>query len=275
MSGPISIVEGLRSALGLLARAWRRAMAALAVAVGAGWLYLGLRWTGNGSLAAAMLPISLLAVVMAQGALYRLAFEEHRQGGPAERIGPGGLQWGAVEWRLLGMTLLLALLLTFLLLLMMVALIAVAFGFASAGAGFVVAQPQSWGHALHGLGGLIVLALLVAELAGFGWFAMRLCLAAPATVDCGRIQVLSAFGLTKGRVWRILGSMLIIALPLFGIGAVMEAALQGRAPAGPGIWVCSLLYSVGGVFLYLPLMVGLLTYLYRRLGPGEPPVGAS
>jgi hypothetical protein len=275
MTGPISVIEGVQAAFGFLPRAWRSAALALGLATALICLYLGFEGRGAGGPAALALTPGVLVGVMAKGALYRLALAETAAGAPAGRIGPGGLQWGAVERRLLGMTLLLVLLLGFLLLLMLVALVAAAFGFASAGAGFVVSSPQSWREALQGTGGLIVLGLLTVGLMGFGWFALRLCLAAPATVARGRVQVLSAFGLTKGSVWRILASMLIVGLPLFAVVGLVATVFRGRPPAGLELWVCSLLYSLVGVFLYLPLMVGLLTYLYSRVGPAGAPVGAS
>nr|MDQ2861818.1 hypothetical protein [Pseudomonadota bacterium] len=138
------IVGGFGPAARLVATAWREAWAPLIFAgVSIGVLLIvadcGSPWRG------AWLAAALLATLPAQGALYRLAL-----GRPGR--GLGGLQWGRVEWRLLDVWLLTTLFMSILGLLLFIALIASAYAVASAGAGFVAAEPATWARAVDARG---------------------------------------------------------------------------------------------------------------------------
>ena len=277
MARSISVTEGAGAAFGFLGRSWLRVAAALALAglLGAAaaialahrefarvWL-LGVAY--------------LLAVAMAQGGLFRIAYAERHPSDQRHSLGFGGLQWGGVEWRLLGVALLRGGLFSLLGALVLTVLAAVYVGLAAAeaGPGLPVADPSRWRHTLDPLGWTVMTGLGLAGAAGLGWLGLRLYLAYPATVAYGRIQLLSTWPLTKGHVWRVLGCVVLALMaPAAGLGV---AARIERGMLGSGPWsddrmaagVLSLVSCLGQSFLLLPLGVGLMSYLYDRLGPED------
>ncbi|MBW8859756.1 MAG: hypothetical protein JF570_08505, partial [Caulobacter sp.] len=137
------------------------------------------------------LPLELAATTVAYGALYRHAFD-----GPA---GFQGLRWGAVEWRLLAVQVLVTVILTVVMAVLAVLVGAVVVGVAKSNApGLDITSVDAWRAALGGPGALAASLPPLLSMAIMLWLFLRLSLAPAATVDLGRIQVLSAFGRTRG-----------------------------------------------------------------------------
>ncbi len=257
--GEESIVGGVTAAARFVAPAWRGAWAGLvltAIALGGFLASAGLsRW--------AWLLAAVLAASVARGALYRLAM-----GLPG--AGPGGLQWKGAEGRLLAVWLLTAVFLAILTLLLLTALIATAYAVASAGVGFVAAEPASWAKAVDGRGRLVLGAAGAAGAATLAWAALRLCLASAASVARGAVQVLSAWPLTRRRPWRLALALALVGAP----PAIVLAALSLASEAldRPPVMAAAIGLAQGLVVagLWLPMTVGLMAYLYRRLDAALP-----
>jgi len=257
------IVGGLGPAARLVATAWREAWGAMILAsVSLGGLLIaadfGPGWRG------AWLAATLLATLAAQGALYRLALA--RPG-----IGPGGLQWARAEWRLAAVWLLSALFMAILGLLLFILLLASAYAVASAGAGFVASEPATWAAAVDGRGRFALGAVAAVGLAALLWARLRLSLGSAASVARGRVQVLSAWPITRGRALSM-----AVGVVLVGLGPVLLlAALASGTPfvAGKSAAVRDLADLAEGLViagLWLPLDAGLMSYFYRRLAADQP-----
>jgi len=257
------IVGGLGPAARLVATAWREAWAALILASVSIGAFLAAT-DGGPARRCAWLAVALLASLPAQGAVYRLALA--RPG-----IGPGGLQWGHVERRLLVVWLLTALFIFILGLLLFIVLIASAYAVASAGAGFVAAEPSTWARAVDGRGRFALGAVAAIGIANLLWARMRICLGPAASVARGRVQVLSAWPITRGRAWPIAAAAVLISV---GPGLLLAALAFGILPAaGKSAGIRDLADMAQGLViagLWLPLDVGLMTYFFRRLAADRP-----
>ena len=273
----VSVRAALRGAFGFLPAAWRGAWAALilaavCLALGA---FVGHRDpSSSGVLHLLAAMASLAATVMLRGALFRMALKSvgMDRGAP----GPGGLQWTATEWRLLGSGLLVAVLVGFAALMWLVILVAVFIALASANSGVVLADPRSFALPLDVRERLIIFVIGLGTLSFLPWIGLRLCLARVATVARQKVQVLSVWGLTRGRVWRLSAAFVAISLPT--ALAVIGAALAARAAGYEG-WpveraVVSTIFGLTAAFLYIPLEVGVTTYFLDHLSP-EAPAPAS
>ncbi|MGI9169574.1 MAG: hypothetical protein ACR2FH_05260, partial [Caulobacteraceae bacterium] len=236
------IVGGVTAATRFVAPAWRGAWAALvstAVALGG---FLATAGSGKGTWLAA----ALMAATVARGALYRLA-----QGLPG--VGPAGLQWRGAEGRLLAVWLLTAVFLLILGLLALVALIASAYAVASAGAGFVAAQPATWGPAVDGRGRLVIGAVGFTGVAALAWAALRLSLAAAASVARGRVQVLSTWPLTRRYAGRVGLALAAVTAPTAALLAILSLACDALRPAPPFAVAADLVRGLIVAGLWLPL----------------------
>lgn len=113
----------------------------------------------------------------------------------------------------------------------------------------------------------------------------RLYLAAPASVDQGRILTFETWGWTKGAMLRITAARLMLLLPanvlafaighlagrLIGVDSTNAGAMAGAASANPAGYLIYVLVSVFVTFaLYSSLEAGLSSYIYRGLKPPEP-----
>lgn len=259
------MLGGVRAAVGFLVAAWRGAGVALSLAgVGVGAFLLGVRWGATPAWQAVWLGAALLAAIIAQSALYRLALV--RPG-----IEPGGLQWGRAEGRLLAVWLLTAIFLFILGLLAFTALIASAYAVASAGNGFAAAEPATWARAVDGRGRFAVGAVAVAAAAALVWARMRICLAPAASVARGRVQVLSTWPITRGSAWPITAAWALISVgPMLLLLALSHFAPIAPATSWAIIVAVALAKGLVVAGLWLPLDAGLMSYLYRRLDPPSP-----
>lgn len=237
------LLEGAR----FTPRAWRGAWAAL----GALALALALPATAVEPLAGwpglAVLGLQGLAALAAVGALLRLA-----TGAPGR--GPGGLQLGALEARLVAAVLLCLLFLS-LIAVVLGLLLAGAFGAAGldqadlAAAGALPAWKTVllWGLTL---GSALILAALWA----------RLALAGPATAARGRVVSLAVLPLSRGggRGLALLAGLLLSGWPLLALAG--WAVVDGAEAAWKDVaWALVL------AFVQAPLTVGYLASAYSRL----------
>ncbi|HEY7851790.1 MAG TPA: hypothetical protein VIB82_02370 [Caulobacteraceae bacterium] len=225
--------------------AWRGAWAALLLAAAtlAGWLAaVG----GAASLFSApvWLGIAMAAMLVARGALWRLVLAR-------EGRGPGGLQLGAVEARLVAVWALSGVFLAVLALLLFVALLCFAYAAASAGPGFDPARVMTWAPAVDGRGRILLGAVAALGAVGMIFAAARVSLAEAASIGGGRVQVLSTWILTRRLVWPILAGNGAIAL--------LPAVAVLLAPAGVG-WRLVAAGVVAGV--WLPMSIGLMAYVF-------------
>ena len=231
---------GFSDVVGAVKDCWGALALAAALGVGANLLPPGL------SAGAA-----ILAVVIAQGALFRRAFG--RQGGLK------GLRWGRDEWRLLGAQLMILALFLLIGAILMIIVGGVSLGIArTAAPDFDASTTEGWkaAYASAGPAGFVIALVPLASLAILVWLGLRLSLSAPATVDQAGVRVLSAFPLTKGHVPVLLAVGFVIALPVLLISAAMRLAPQGLVVAAI-LAACAYFYA-------LPAWAGALAHVYRR-----------
>jgi hypothetical protein len=211
----------------------------------------------------ALSAVEALFGVIAQGALYRLAFAGEHGGDPEFRVGPLGLQWGRAETRLLGAKLLLYLLFFIAMLFLAMILIVVlgagmfvngtgASSLHSASMASPPLDPQQMSKVILYFAPLFLVVLYV---------YLRICLFGAATVAERKVMVFSTWSLTRGNVLPILGALFLIAVPL-GVLDLL-AGLPGE-PRTATI-VIGLVTCVIDAFLIRPMSCGLYAYLYAAL----------
>ncbi len=128
--------------------------------------------------------------------------------------------------------------------------------------------------------------LLVGLFYAVVWFFLtsRLYLAAPASIDAGRILTFETWKWTKGSMLRITGARLLLLAPayilagalghligrLVGINTLDPASISAAVAANPiGVLGFDLVRSFIILALYAPLEAGLSAYLYRGLKPAD------
>lgn len=242
--GSASIGATLRAGFSDVTGATRDCWGALALAavvsVAGGLLPPGLRFLAT-----------VLAGVIAQGALFRRAFD--RAGGFK------GLRWGRDEWRLLAAQLMILGLVGLIGCILMVIVGGVALGVArTAAPDFDPGTIAGWqgAFASAGAAGLILVVAPVGSLAILVWLGLRLSLSAPATVEQSGVRVLSAFPLTRGQVPTLFVVGLAVAVPVLVVSAALNLAPQGPATAAVLV-LCAYFYA-------MPAWTGALAHVYRR-----------
>lgn len=253
------VARALSEAFAFLPRAWSGAGLALL-------LLWGSAVAGAYAMGTLSFPFACLAVLaaglftklIAAGALYRIALFE--RDARKEGLGPGGLQFGAPEVRLLAASLLAGVFVAFVYaavaMVMMVILRMTAEG--SAG-------PAGQSLPLIGtVGGLVVVFL-----------GLKFSLLPAANIAQRRLVTLNALGLTSGQVGKLFVGCLCLVVPFV---AVCAAALYVFAPelrlaqALPYPWLTqrtNQLLFAGITFLaaglLLPLLAGFFASAYRQI----------
>lgn len=242
---------------------WRKVLPVLVIAALGSAAYEGALAAHQGGWAIVAYLIYIVAGLMAQGALLRLALAGDQPQDREFRIGPGGVQWRASEWRLLGVTLSLVFVL-FVVFFLVALAVGIFVGVQVARSGIepdpsdpktLMAAIGPAGLAVLGFAYVVVLGLVV-------WIGVRLFLASAATVASRRIVVFDSWRLTRGHSWQIFGSLFLIALPivLLSVAAAVLSALMHVNAFGLNIVVLVL-----AVVFVLPMTAGLMAYFYRRL----------
>lgn len=231
----------------------------------AGGLVLFLTATTPAAMVAGAALYSLAGLV-AQAALYRISLADAGAEAPS-RNGPSGLQWRMLETRFVGVSLLagaligvLALIAAFMVSTLLVGLIGVPAATAATSAEMLLAH-------LTPTGGLIFNLAALAALVGLMVLSARLSMALPATAAEGRVRVLSSLALTRGTVLPILGATLLINLPIIvmqSLAGLFGGVMQG---ADATRWT-QLIVGIVSTFFYVPISVGMTSYIYRRLRGG-------
>jgi hypothetical protein len=270
MTSRFAIADGVASAVRFLGPAWKQAWAAMLVSGFVFAAFWALRlWTPESPWRLEALTVAVLATLMAQGGLYRLALN-------AGKPGPAGLQWGRLEWRLSAVWGLTALFLSVLGLLACVVVLALAFGVASSGYGFVVVAPSTWARAVDGRGRIILSLSVAAASAGLFWAATRISLGAAASVARGRVQVLASWPDTRGISLRILLARLVLAAAPVGLAsAILITASRVSDDSGMVGWASGVAAGAVIAGVWIPLSVGLTAFFYREASAsGEARVGS-
>lgn len=241
----IAIGDTARAGLTGVVPAVRRTWAALAVAA-----VLGLvgRWAGGGWILAA----DFLAAALAYGALYRAAF--------ARPSGLAGLRLGRDEALLAGVQLLLGVVFLVVIAVLLVVVGAVSLGVARAAApGFDATSSDAWRAALSGpLAAFAASLAPLASLSVLAWLAARLSLAPAASIAAGRLQVLSAFDLTRGRAGLLVALGFVFYLPSLLIAA------GGRALDGAFALVVQGAATALYYFCVAPAWTAACVHVYRQ-----------
>lgn len=187
-----------------------------------------------GAIGPAYLLILLLSFV-AYAVLYAAVFRAILR--PAEG-GVGFLRLGGDELRV-GLALLAVIGILFVAYIVCVLAGAVVFGGAAAAA----AGAGDAGGPMALVAGLIGFVVFVGLFCALIWLLVRLSLALPATFDRRSIQIASAWRLTKGRFWPLLGAYLlsfVLMIVVYLLALIVFAAIAALLGGG--------LAAVGGVF---------------------------
>ena len=201
--------------------------------------------------------LEMAAATVVYGALYRDAF--------GRAPGWRGLRWGMDEMRVLASHLLIGLLMALISAVLFIVVGAVALGVARANnPDFDGASTESWREALSGPGALVVGAVPVLCVVLLVWVALRRALSPAATVDEGRVRVLSAFDLTRGLAPKLFVSLVALILPL--VAAALVAGVLQSLAGGPVVGI-DILVSAAVYFYFAPAWVGALVHVYRRRRP--------
>jgi hypothetical protein len=215
----------------------------------------------------ALSVIEALFSVIAQGALYRLAFASEHAGDPEFRMGPLGLQWGKPETRLLGAKLLLYLLFFIAMLFLAIVLIMVlGVGmFVSGGGGTSLPSTAMASPPLNPQQASKVLLYFAPLFVAVLYVYLRVCLFGPATVAERKVLVFSTWSLTRGHVWPIFGALFLISVPVGVLNLLAGLPDEPRtATIVIGLVTCVV------AFLIRPMFCGLYAYVYTALRTSAP-----
>lgn len=211
------------------------------------------------------IALYLLAGVLVQGTLFRIALaNEGSAVTPPRRF---GFQWSMVETRLGMVATLTALVLAFGLFAAGVALDIVGKALAFASGGNTAAPLDTALSALSPPARLAYGFAALALVSGLFVLNARLSVAAPTTVVEGRIRFLAALGMSRGASLRMVAASFLALLPI--IAGQFLASWYVKTTHSPDATAWSQL-AVGVVSscLYLPVWVGMTSYIYRRLKQG-------
>ena len=220
---------------------------------------------------------TLFLTVAATGALYRLSLTGDHPGDRAFAPGPAGLQWGGLEWRVMGANLIVGIglgVLFVVLFLIWAVMVGVVVGLSGSPeiqaleSGSQAEKTAALGRVMLGPAGLVSAIIGIPSVLGLLYLGARLALVAPVAADTRAFDFSKAWTLTRGAVLAlILGSIVIFLLELV-IGAVLggvaglAAALTGNAGSGR-VWGGIAGQTVSAA-INAPLFAGLVLYVYRR-----------
>jgi hypothetical protein len=213
------------------------------------------------------LPLEFAATTLAYGALYRAAFA-----GPT---GWKGLRWGVEEWRLLAVQALTTVILTVVAFVLAILVGAVVVGVAKSNdPNLDITSLDAWRAALDGPGAIPAGLPPLLSAGVMIWLFLRLSLAPAATIDLGKVQVLSAFGRTRGKVLLLAATGVVLAAPAC-ILVVAIGYMRAIAGFSEGTLVPELV-SVALVFFYLiPVWTAALVDVYRHQPVPAPTLGTA
>ncbi len=286
---PVPIFRSVAAGYAFLISHWHRAMLAAApytVAYIAQLLLL--RLVGQGQSSAGLEMLILVLSVVTVIASLALSASMLRMAVLGDYSGKFGLKVGRDEWRLFLVSIL-VLALTVLVFIMVFMFWAVFFSMIATGAleragidpqgsGFDLTEAMAfmntadWGAVVvTGSLGVFVMA----------WLSARLILSFPATIDKGRVLVLSVWPLTNGMAWRIALALLLASIPLIAVEIALYEVLSfliGERFLADAALLSSEVVEEAGVqrvreyerwlgvmaAINIPLFSGIYAYIYRQ-----------
>ena len=266
-----------------MAKALSASAAGVPAALGGAWLSLLLLWAALAAwpLALAHLPCCLAVVggvlvlwllkVVALGGLYRTLVFGRTAG--VEGRGPGGLQFGAGEVRLLFASVLIVLFMV-LIAVAAVVIFAIAFDFSGLSKGYN-SSFAGWHAALmrhHTVVDWTFIVLPVLMAIFFVFLGVKLVLAPVATIAERRVVSLNAMGLSAGNAGKLFIGVVILALPFVVIGGLLpmhgEFVTRGNAVVHANFHTHLMIHALMAalaVIVLLPLQSGFLASAYRQI----------
>jgi len=277
----VRVGAAIAASFGYVSTAWSRAMGIMAAGVA---LVIALEIVQP--MLASLPALGLVGTVarvgiatMTTGALFRIGVEPDHPGDPAYAVGPGGFQWGALEWRVLGANLLLG---AVLLIPLIVLLVVWGMGLAASASGHAADvqglesgdQSQRMAALFQLFTGprLLVSGLILIPVALiFIYVGARLALLTLQAADAGSFSLAQAWRRSRGAVLALIvtGGLIfvteVIAGAIVGFGAGLISGLMGHVSAG-GLWGGKASQTVNAA-INAPLFAGLLLYVYRADRP--------
>ncbi len=234
----------------LLPWVWNGARYALGL-----WAAIGLVgvFLPGGAVGVVMAVLGAVAGLVAIGAVLRVAVAGDLAGARSLGLGPGGLQLGRAEMRLLGAAALCLLFWAIVASLLGLTVLAL---FGGSELDVAAIRARDWGTvgpawrvaivAVVGIGAIFIPLMLAA----------RLAMAGPATVAQGRMVSLPAMAISRGNVMPLMLGLVLFALPgLILIGGFI--GLGGR--------VAGIVTAMAVAWVLVPMMLTFLGVVYRRV----------
>ncbi len=273
----LSVSKALSGAVTFVPRAWGGAWLVLVLSALIGPVtHLAMTHFSDGTAFISVISMAarLLLMLMAWGALYRLAL--FGGAAKAEGLGRGGLQIGAPERRLLIARIAIA---VFVLVVIaaLVIVFAVAFSTSGMANGYdnTLAAVQAMLIRHNRIGDYVFIAYILAAALFLVFVGLKFSLMNAAIIAERRLVTLNALGLTSGHVGELFLGMAAIFLPLviaFGAGLHLFAPQIRFIHAWPHVEVNGPLYfwvhdifNTGVIFVLWPLIVGFFASAYSQI----------
>ena len=286
--GGVQVGAAIGESFRFIGEAWRRAWGILLILV---WFTAALQiiealrpsWS-----AAAFFGflISIFLTTAATGALYRLRFGEDHPGDDAFAAHSAGLQWGGLEWRILGANLLLGVVigvLVFVAFIIWAIILGVTVGSNPAQmqalqSGSEADKVDALRQLMLGPAGILTLLIIGPVTVALIYIGIRMSVFAPLAADTRSFDVGKAWSLTRGAVLTLLVGSIVIFLFELLLGGVIgglagfTAGFTGHTGQGR-VWG-GVAGQVIGSAVNAPLIAGLVLYVYRTQR-GDPTVAAT
>jgi hypothetical protein len=224
----------------------------------------------------------LFANTAAVGALYRLRLDGDHPGDNDFAAHPAGLQWGGLEWRVMGANLLTGLIVGFL---AFVALFvwAIALGVMLQGSPEDLQRMQSGedsdkmaalAHLMLGPGGVVTAIILIPSLVGLLYLGARLMPFTPFVADTRSFDMAKAWTLARGAIAALMVTLIVIFVADFVLSLALRAMFAVLGHLGVAKHWSSALDEVLSAAINPPLFAGLALYVYR-IQRGDTAVAAT
>lgn len=283
-AGKVPVMESVKEAYSYFFANWTQWIpAGIILGLVAGWYQMQVIALAKGEssipITVGVFLIFLLTSLVFSAAVYRHCFR-------GEFSQPVGLDLGKDELRVLGAAGSVALVFGIIALFILILIGGAAFTLiASAGIDPSLAEtnPEAFSEAAleamgGGAAGLIIIFMIFLGCVSI-FVSVRLCFVTAATVAEQRMMIFQTWGFTKGNFWRIVGAMILTALPvgiLVGIVmAIVQAVIVGgvedtaiATASAPQVFGFGFIEGIGNAIIALP-SVALITFLYKGLRPSD------
>jgi hypothetical protein len=269
----LGVAQVVAASFANIRRGWTAAPGALGVAVAVAAVSQAV---GLGRPSLSILPFAeLAAATLATGALYRVALSQAHPGDDRMRLGPAGLQWGAVEWWVLGANLVVGVILA---LTACVLIFAWAVGVSVLAASHAVdlslflkaskGDEAALSTIMAGPTGVLSASVFLPGLALLIYLWARLLLTAILAVDLGRLDLGRAWTLTHGATAALAATLVVVFLCelVAGSAAVFLGGALGALTGQSGDAALAGVAAGSAIAtgLSLPMTAGAAAYVYRR-----------